>query len=125
MRVWTECVYGILPEQVIGTSIKVKFESRNGKRALIRLHEIDFIDDKAGKPMGIQMLQWTAAGSYDRQSPIGRPDKAPDEAQVKGRTVVDMKRHWKRVLPFENRRDIVVRNRVLHLASSGDRRETK
>jgi hypothetical protein len=53
IRVWTERVHGIPPEQVIGSSIKVKFELRNGKRALIRLPEIDFIDDKAGEPAGI------------------------------------------------------------------------
>ncbi len=55
IRVWTERAHGIPPEKVIGTSIKVKFELRNGKRALIRLPEIDFIDDKAGKPVGSQV----------------------------------------------------------------------
>jgi len=81
MRPWTEKVYGIPPEQVIGSSIKTKFELRGGIPALIRLPEINFIDDKQGKPVGInqhigrrpilafgnsdgdlQMLQWTAAG---------------------------------------------------------------
>ena len=81
MRPWTEKVYGIPPEQVIGSSIKTKFELREGKPVLMRLPEIDFIDDKAGKPVGIykfigrrpiaafgnfdgdlQMLQWTTAG---------------------------------------------------------------
>jgi phosphoserine phosphatase len=81
MRVFAEEVYGIPPEQVIGTSIKTKFEIRNGKPFLVRLSEIDFIDDKAEKPVGINlhigrrpiaafgnsdgdlaMLQWTAAG---------------------------------------------------------------
>jgi phosphoglycolate phosphatase-like HAD superfamily hydrolase len=85
MRPWTERVYGIPPERVIGSSIKVKFEVRDGKPVLIRLPEIDFIDDKEGKPVGIhkfigrrpilafgnsdgdlQMLQWTAAGSGPR-----------------------------------------------------------
>ncbi len=138
MRPWTERAYGILPEQVVGSSIKTKFEMRDGKPVLLRLPEIDFIDDKAGKPMGIhkfigrrpiaafgnsdgdlQMLQWTTAGegprfmllvhhtdgdrewAYDRQSPIGRLDKALDEAQRRGWTVVDMKKDWKRVFPFE------------------------
>jgi phosphoglycolate phosphatase-like HAD superfamily hydrolase len=128
MRVWTEQVYGIPPEQVVGSTIKTKFEMRDGKPVLMRLPEIDFIDDQAGKPVGInkfigrrpllafgnsdgdhQMLQWTAAGSgprfmglvhhtdaerewaYDRTSHIGRLDKALDEAQAKGWTVVDMK----------------------------------
>ncbi len=81
MRPWAERVYGIPPEQVVGSSIKTKFEMRDGKPALVRLPEINFVDDKAGKPVGIQMhigrrplaafgnsdgdlqmLQWTAAG---------------------------------------------------------------
>jgi len=85
MRPWTEQAYGIPPEQVIGSSIKTKFEMRDGKPVLMRLPEIDFIDDKDGKPVGIgkfigrrpilafgnsdgdqQMLQWTAAGSGAR-----------------------------------------------------------
>ncbi len=82
VRPWSERVYGIPPEQVVGSSIKTKLEFRNGEPVLIRLPEIDFIDDKEGKPVGInshigrrpiaafgnsdgdlQMLQWTAAGS--------------------------------------------------------------
>jgi hypothetical protein len=55
MRPWTEKVYGIPPEQVIGSSIKTKFELRDGAPVLVRLPEINFIDDKAGKPVGIQM----------------------------------------------------------------------
>jgi phosphoserine phosphatase len=85
MRPWTERVYGIPPEQVIGSSIKTKFEIRNGQPVLVRLPEVNFIDDKAGKPVGInqhigrrpiaafgnsdgdlQMLQWTAAGKGAR-----------------------------------------------------------
>ena len=85
MRPWTERVYGIPPEQVIGSSIKTQFEIRDQKSVLVRLPEIDFIDDGAGKPVGIhkfigrrpvaafgnsdgdlQMLQWTAAGSGSR-----------------------------------------------------------
>ncbi|MFB0520495.1 MAG: HAD family hydrolase [Desulfatiglandales bacterium] len=81
MRPWTEQVYGIPPEQVVGSSIKTKFEMRDGKPVLVRLPEINFIDDKAGKPVGInqhigrrpiaafgnsdgdlQRLQWTATG---------------------------------------------------------------
>lgn len=78
MRPWSKAVYGIPPEQVIGSSIKTKFEMRDGRPRLFRLPEINFIDDKAGKPVGInqyigrqpiaafgnsdgdlQMLQWT------------------------------------------------------------------
>jgi len=85
MRPWTEKVYGIPPEQVMGSSVKTKFEMRDNKPVLARLPEIDFIDDKAGKPVGIdkfigrrplmafgnsdgdlQMLQWTSAGSIPR-----------------------------------------------------------
>ena len=54
MRTFSEGVYGVPPEQVIGSSIKTKFEMRDGKPAIVRLPEIDFIDDKAGKPVGIQ-----------------------------------------------------------------------
>jgi hypothetical protein len=85
MRPWSERVYGITPEQVIGSSIKVKWEMRAGVPSLVRLPAIDFIDDKEGKPVGIhqhigrrpiaafgnsdgdlQMLQWTAAGDGPR-----------------------------------------------------------
>ena len=85
IRPWAERVYGVPPEQVIGSSVKTKFEMRNGKPVLVRLPELNFIDDKEGKPIGIQMhigrrpiaafgnsdgdlqmLQWTAAGKGAR-----------------------------------------------------------
>jgi phosphoserine phosphatase len=85
MRPWAERVYGIPPEQVIGSSIKTKFELRDGKPVLVRLPEVNFVDDGPGKPVGIQehigrrpvaafgnsdgdlqMLQWTAAGPGTR-----------------------------------------------------------
>ena len=53
MRPWTEKVYGIPPEQVVGSSIKTKFEMRDGKPVLVRLPELNFNDDKADKPVGI------------------------------------------------------------------------
>ena len=53
MRPWTETVYGIPPEQVVGSSIKTKFEMRDGKPVLVRLPKLNFIDDKEGKPIGI------------------------------------------------------------------------
>jgi phosphoglycolate phosphatase-like HAD superfamily hydrolase len=53
MRPWAERVYGIPPEQVIGSSIKTKFAIRDGKPVLVRLPELNFNDDKAGKPVGI------------------------------------------------------------------------
>lgn len=53
MRPWTQKIYGIPPEQVVGSSIAVKYEERDGKPVLVRQPKIDFIDDKAGKPVGI------------------------------------------------------------------------
>ena len=85
MRPWTEKVYGIPPEQVVGSSGKTKFEMRDGTPVLLKLPAVNFIDDKDGKPVGInehigrrpvmafgnsdgdlQMLQWTAAGGGSR-----------------------------------------------------------
>jgi phosphoglycolate phosphatase-like HAD superfamily hydrolase len=85
MRAFAEQVYGIPPEQVIGSSGKLKLELRNGTPVLVKLPAVDFVDDKEGKPVGIQthigrrpiaafgnsdgdlqMLQWTAAGSGPR-----------------------------------------------------------
>jgi hypothetical protein len=85
MRPWAERVYGIPPEQVVGSSILTKFEMREGKPVLARLPELAFLDDGPGKPAGIQqhvgrrplmafgnsdgdlqMLQWTAAGAGPR-----------------------------------------------------------
>ncbi len=81
MRPWVERVYGIPPEQVVGSRVKTRFEMRDGEPVIVRLPELDFLDDKAGKPIGIhqaigrrplmafgnsdgdlQMLQWTVAG---------------------------------------------------------------
>ncbi|HEX9557182.1 MAG TPA: HAD family hydrolase, partial [Reyranella sp.] len=53
MRPWTEKAYGIPPEQVVGSSVKTRFEMRNGKPALLRLPELNFNDDQADKPVGI------------------------------------------------------------------------
>jgi hypothetical protein len=113
---------------------------RDGTPTLARLPEMNFIDDKAGKPVGIQMhigrrptaafgnsdgdqqmLQWTCRDdakhfcllvhhtdpkrewAYDRKSSIGQLDKALDEARTKGWTVVDMKRDWKVIYPFDKK----------------------
>lgn len=54
MRPWSEKVYGIPPEQIVGSSIRTKFEIRDGKPVLVRLPQVNFIDDKDGKPVGIQ-----------------------------------------------------------------------
>ena len=53
MRVFSERVYGVPPEQVIGSSIRTQYEVRDGKPVIVRLPELEFIDDKAGKPLGI------------------------------------------------------------------------
>ncbi len=85
MRPWTEKVYGIPPEQVVGSSIETKFEMQDGRPVLMRLPQVDFVDDKAGKPVGInshigrrpilafgnsagdrEMLEWTDAGEGAR-----------------------------------------------------------
>jgi hypothetical protein len=55
MRPWAEKVYGIPPEQVIGSSTKTKFEMRDGKAALVRLPELNFNDDKQDKPVAINL----------------------------------------------------------------------
>ncbi|HET9794025.1 MAG TPA: HAD family hydrolase [Thermoanaerobaculia bacterium] len=85
MRPWSEQVYGVAPEEVIGSRIKMRFELRDGTPVLVRLPEMDFVDDGPGKPVGIQtqigrrplaafgnsdgdlpMLQWTAGGDGPR-----------------------------------------------------------
>src|SRR4026209_268120 len=82
MRPWTQRIYGVPPEQVVGSSIKTRFELKDGAPTLFRLPEVNFIDDKTGKPIGInehigrrpiaafgnsdgdlEMLQWTTLGA--------------------------------------------------------------
>jgi len=138
MRAWTERVYGVPPEQVVGSDLDMKYELRGEKPVLIKLAKISLVDDGPGKPAGIQrfigrrpffafgnsdgdqqMLEWTWAGdgtrfcgivhhtdaerewAYDHPSKIGQLDKALVEAKAKGWVVVDMKKDWKRVFPFE------------------------
>jgi phosphoserine phosphatase len=139
MRVFAERVYGVPPEQVVGTSFVTKFQmGPNGVPVLMREPKIEFVDDGPGKPVGIQrfigrrpilafgnsdgdqqMLEWTAAGAgarfaglvhhtdaerewaYDRQSQIGKLDKALDEATSRKWVVVDMKQDWKVIYPTE------------------------
>jgi len=85
MRPMTEAVYGVPPEQVIGSSIETQYEMQDGKPVLMRLPKIHFIDNKTGKPVGInefigkrpvaafgnsdgdrEMLEWTGAGTGSR-----------------------------------------------------------
>jgi len=56
MRPWVERVYGIPPEQVVGSRAKLKYEVRDGKGVLVKLPEIDLVDDRAGKPVGIAQV---------------------------------------------------------------------
>jgi phosphoglycolate phosphatase-like HAD superfamily hydrolase len=135
MRVFAARVYGIPPEQVVGSSGVVKFEiGPGGKPVLTKEAKVEFVDDGPGKPVGInrfigrrpimafgnsdgdlQMLQWTTAGegprlglivhhtdaerewAYDRDSHIGRLDKALDQADADGWTVVDMRNDWRTI----------------------------
>jgi phosphoserine phosphatase len=138
MRPWAERVYGIPPEHVVGSSIKTTFEMRDGEPVLARLPELNFIDDKEGKPVAIQriigrrpviafgnsdgdfeMLEWTTSApgprlgaiihhtdagrewAYDRTSPIGKLDRALDEAGARGWVVVSMKDDWRRIFEPE------------------------
>ena len=139
MRPWTDKVYGIPPEQVVGSSGVTRFEmGAGGKPVLMKTDQVEFVDDGPGKPVGInrfigrrpifafgnsdgdlQMLQWTAAGSgvrflglvhhtdaereyaYDRNSHVGRLDKALDDGRSRGWTIADMKRDWRVIFPAE------------------------
>jgi phosphoglycolate phosphatase-like HAD superfamily hydrolase len=139
MRPWMEKVYGIPPEQVVGSSGVVTFQmDAGGKPSLLKTPKIEFVDDGPGKPVGInrfigrrpifafgnsdgdlEMLQWTAAGdgarlaglvhhtdaereyAYDRQSKVGKLDKALDEAAARKWMVVNMKQDWKTIFASE------------------------
>ena len=140
MRPWTEKIYGIPPEQVVGSSGVVKFELRDGKPVLVKEPKVEFVDDGPGKPVGInrfigrrpvfafgnsdgdqQMLEYTAGGAgarfmglvhhtdaqrefaYDRESHIGKLDKALDEAVQRNWVVIDMKTDWNTIFPFEKK----------------------
>jgi phosphoserine phosphatase len=136
VRAFSEKVYGIPPENVIGSSVKTRFEQQNGQAVLMKLPEIESYNDKAVKPANINlhigrkpilafgnsdgdlaMLQYTADNqrpslmlllhhddeerewAYDRQSRIGRLDKAWDEAKQRGWTIVSMRDDFKQVYP--------------------------
>ncbi len=138
MRPWVPDLYGIPPEQIIGSSGKTEWRLVGDTPSIVKLSEVEFVDDGPGKPVGInrfigrrplfaagnsdgdlQMLQWTTLSpgprfgmivhhtdavrewAYDRNSLVGRLDKALDEAPRRGWLVVDMKADWKRVYPFD------------------------
>ena len=98
VRVFSEARYGVPPQQVVGSSVKTKYEARDGKPAIVRLPQIDFIDDKAGKPVGIhkfigkrpiaafgnsdgdfEMLEWTTSAPGARLGLIVHHDDAERE----------------------------------------------
>lgn len=136
MRPWTETTYGIPPENVVGSSIKLKYEESDKGPVIMRLAELNFVDDGPGKPVGIQshigkrpiaafgnsdgdfqMLEWTTTGpgktlgmivhhddaarefAYDRDSHVGKLDKAMDAAPQKGWHLISMKDDWNQVFP--------------------------
>lgn len=147
MRVFAEQVYGIPPEQVIGSTIDAQYELRDGVPVILKTPKLVLIDDKAGKPVGIyrhigrrpvfaagnsdgdlQMLQYTTIPrsdedkttrfglivhhtddkrewAYDRKSHVGELDKALDEAEQRGWTVIDMKKDWRSVYPDDAAND--------------------
>ncbi|MEQ9380099.1 MAG: HAD family hydrolase [Pirellulales bacterium] len=99
MRPWTLPTYGIPPYQVVGSTMKIEYAAQNGRAVVMRLPDIDFIDDKAGKPVGIQrhigqrpilafgnsdgdfeMLQYVTSGSGPRLGLILHHDDAKREA---------------------------------------------
>ena len=100
MRPWVADAYGIPPEQVVGSSVEIAYEVIDGKPSLVRQPQIDFIDDKAGKPVGIhrhigrrpifasgnsdgdlQMLEWTTSGEGARFGLVLRHTDAEREWQ--------------------------------------------
>ncbi|WP_414650628.1 HAD family hydrolase [Ensifer sp.] len=138
MRPMTEQMYGIPPEQVVGSSIVTKYALEGDTPVLTREPKIDFIDDGPGKPVGIntfigrrpifaagnsdgdyEMLRWVTAGSgphfglivhhtdadrewaYDRQSHVGKLDKAMNEAEQRNWLLVDMKNDWRKIYAFD------------------------
>lgn len=126
MRPWTEAVYGIPPERVVGSRVTKQLEVHDGVVQVVHEGTLGFNDDKEGNPLGIsqhigrrpiaafgnsdgdlQMLHWTTAGegarlgviihhadadrewAYDRDSAIGKPSEALDQAPQRGWTVID------------------------------------
>jgi hypothetical protein len=98
MRVFAEQAYGVPPQQMVGSSLELKYELRNGQPVLVQQPMVAFIDDKAGKPVGIhkaigrrpiaafgnsdgdfQMLEWTTSGPGARLGVIVHHDDADHE----------------------------------------------
>jgi len=107
MRPFTERVYGVPPEQVIGSSIQTRYEIRDGRPVIVRLPAVDFVDDKAGKPVGIhkfigrrplaafgnsdgdfEMLEWTTSGPGRRLAVLLHHDDAEREVAYDRKSVI-------------------------------------
>ncbi|QEU10633.1 HAD family hydrolase [Paracoccus yeei] len=136
MRPWADDTYGIPPQQIVGSQIAEEYQIIDGKPEFMRKPEVFFVDDGAGKPVGIerhigkrpvmafgnsdgdyQMLEYVTAGdgpslgmivhhtdakrefAYDRDSHIGKLDKAMTDAPDKGWLLIDMAQDWSRVYP--------------------------
>lgn len=148
IRIFSQSVYGIPPEQVFGSSFVTHFEYQNGNPVLMMMPKLFFDDNSAGKPIGInlfigkrpsaacgnsdgdrEMLEWTQGAScaklmmlvnhddpvreysyYNAEGlPLGGSDSLSqslmEEANMRGWTVISMKRDWKRVFAFEKDRE--------------------
>jgi hypothetical protein len=140
MLPWVERVYGIPPEQVVGSSGITNFQvGSDGRPVLMKEPNIEIVNDGQANRLAsigigrrpilafgnsdgdLQMLQWTAAGAgarfiglvhhtdvereyaYDRQSHFGKLDEALDVAPLNKWTLVDMKKDWTVIFPFEDR----------------------
>ncbi|WP_444944441.1 HAD family hydrolase [Microbulbifer sp. ZKSA006] len=138
IRVFSWELYGIPPEQVIGSRLKSRYENGGGNPRIVKLDELAFLTDKQGKPIAIndfigrrpvfavgnsdgdlQMLEWTTGAkgarlamlihhtdakrewAYDKDSAVGRLDKALQAAKANGWLVVDMAKDWQQVFPPE------------------------
>jgi hypothetical protein len=139
VRAFSDRIYGIPPEQVVGSTGKLEYQRAGDEPVLRRLPAVDFVDDKGGKPVGIQkfvgrrpilavgnsdgdfeMLEWTTTGgehpglgvlvhhtdgdrefAYDREFAISPLSRALDEAPERRWLIVDMKRDWSVIYPFE------------------------
>jgi phosphoglycolate phosphatase-like HAD superfamily hydrolase len=141
MRVWSERVYGIPPEQVVGSTALTKYELRRSGPVLIKTKTHLFVDDREGKPVGIHafigrrpiacfgncdgdkaMLEYTTINNprpsfgliihhtdaeceyaYDKTKDSGTLEEALRDAPKWGWIVVDMKKDWRVIFPFEKR----------------------
>jgi len=136
VRAFAERLYGIPPEQVVGSLSKMDPVVRAGQMELMRAPALDVISDGVGKPIGInhqigkrpliaignsdgdfEMLKWTTDGKgprlgaivrhddaqreyrYDRESQVGRLDKALDAAAANHWLIISMEKDWRKIFP--------------------------